>query len=79
MNTACSTSAPGAVDRGSLECMASYRTMDDCYDALTDCFADTVCSDTCIYAFDGTCDDGGSGSEYDVCAYGTDCSDCGAR
>jgi hypothetical protein len=28
---------------------------------------------------DGTCDDGGPGWEYDVCEYGTDCSDCGGR
>ena len=26
---------------------------------------------------DGECDDGGPGSDYDACDYGTDCTDCG--
>ena len=38
-----------------------------------------LCSDTCNFAGDNTCDDGGSHSQYDVCALGTDCSDCGVR
>lgn len=38
-----------------------------------------MCTDTCASAHDGECDDGGPGSLYDVCAYGTDCADCGAR
>jgi len=38
-----------------------------------------ICTDTCSYAGDGECDDGGPGSAYDVCAYGTDCTDCGPR
>lgn len=37
------------------------------------------CADTCRTAHDGECDDGGPGALYDVCALGTDCSDCGAR
>jgi hypothetical protein len=37
------------------------------------------CDDTCSFARDGVCDDGGEGSWYDVCSYGTDCSDCGPR
>jgi len=28
---------------------------------------------------DGDCDDGGTGSEYAFCAFGTDCADCGVR
>ena len=46
----------------------------------------SLCTDTCIiaqwgvdYSSDGDCDDGGPGSEYSVCALGTDCTDCGAR
>merc|ERR1711988_1854760 len=35
------------------------------------------CSDTCRYAFDRACDDGGEGSEYSLCEIGTDCADCG--
>ncbi len=37
------------------------------------------CEDTCPYANDGECDDGGPGSEYSVCGFGTDCGDCGSR
>ena len=37
------------------------------------------CSNTCPYASDAECDDGGSGSEYPDCHYGTDCTDCGPR
>lgn len=39
----------------------------------------TSCDDTCAYAADGECDDGGPGSSYSVCALGTDCTDCGPR
>jgi bacterioferritin-associated ferredoxin len=38
-----------------------------------------LCLDTCPYAFDGECDDGGPGSLYSVCGFGTDCGDCGPR
>jgi len=37
------------------------------------------CSNTCVFRHDGDCDDGGPGSEYSVCSYGTDCIDCGSR
>merc|ERR1711998_260597 len=37
------------------------------------------CSDTCRYAGDEACDDGGEGSEYALCDVGTDCEDCGER
>ena len=37
------------------------------------------CSDTCGYAGDGACDDGGPGSSFSVCSFGTDCTDCGPR
>jgi len=39
-----------------------------------------VCDDDCagaLYGSDGTCDDGGSGAEFDSCPLGTDCTDCG--
>ena len=35
-----------------------------------------VCDNTCTDASDSFCDDGGSGSEYSICSYGTDCDDC---
>jgi len=37
------------------------------------------CSDTCRDAMDGWCDDGGEDSMSDICALGTDCTDCGTR
>ena len=37
------------------------------------------CINTCNYAYDGDCDDGGPGNEYNFCALGTDCYDCGPR
>ena len=37
------------------------------------------CSETCSYSQDFDCDDGGSGSEYEICAVGSDCIDCGVR
>jgi hypothetical protein len=32
-----------------------------------------ICSESCKYSKDGECDDGAFGSDYDVCASGTDC------
>ncbi|MCK6528015.1 hypothetical protein L6R50_10805 [Myxococcota bacterium] len=39
----------------------------------------TLCSDTCDWAWDGECDDGGYGADTEACEYGTDCGDCGER
>ncbi len=41
--------------------------------------AGAQCSNTCNSANDGECDDGGPGAQYSVCAFGTDCNDCGPR
>ena len=38
-----------------------------------------ACNNTCEYALDGDCDDGGSGAEFSSCHLGADCSDCGPR
>ncbi|XP_006821240.1 protein SpAN-like [Saccoglossus kowalevskii] len=38
-----------------------------------------LCTDNCIYDDDGDCDDGGPGSIFKICAYGSDCTDCGIR
>jgi hypothetical protein len=38
-----------------------------------------LCSDFCMFAYDGECDDGGPNSDWAVCEYGTDCFDCGVR
>jgi hypothetical protein len=37
------------------------------------------CTNTCVDAYDGFCDDGGPGSQFDICPFGTDCGDCGPR
>ena len=37
----------------------------------------TGCDDSCFYASDGHCDDGGHGAEFHECALGADCKDCG--
>jgi hypothetical protein len=38
-----------------------------------------LCTDTCRYAGDGQCDDGGPGADFSLCRIGTDCADCGSR
>ncbi len=42
-------------------------------------FGSPGCDDTCQFASDGACDDGGPGSSFSVCDFGTDCADCGPR
>jgi len=37
------------------------------------------CLNSCYYLADGDCDDGGPGSEFDLCDFGSDCDDCGPR
>lgn len=37
------------------------------------------CTDTCVFAFDSECDDGGPDATGRLCQLGTDCSDCGPR
>ncbi|MBI1286813.1 MAG: hypothetical protein GC178_04470 [Flavobacteriales bacterium] len=51
---------------------------------LQGCFKDKnatqeVCNNTCQYAYDGECDDGGPNSLTSLCDCGTDCADCGTR
>ena len=38
-----------------------------------------TCVNTCVFASDGDCDDGGHGSEFHHCDACTDCNDCGQR
>ena len=52
--------------------------------ALTNCpiscgTCQGICTETCNWATDADCDDGGPGAEYARCAQGTDCTDCGPR
>ena len=47
--------------------------------AVADAGSD-LCNDTCIYAADAECDDGGANALPAVfCDFGTDCTDCGPR
>jgi len=39
----------------------------------------TLCANSCPFNHDGQCDDGGEGSDSDVCELGSDCADCGER
>lgn len=45
----------------------------------SDCSQSPNCLNTCNYANDGECDDGGPGAEYSECQLGTDCADCAER
>ncbi|TNF28798.1 MAG: hypothetical protein EP314_03435 [Bacteroidetes bacterium] len=54
-----------------ITCAVGLSTLNSC--------KKTVCDNTCSYAYDGVCDDGGSGSSYSICDCGTDCADCGER
>ena len=39
----------------------------------------TTCGNSCNFQQDGMCDDGGYGSQYALCTFGSDCIDCGPR
>lgn len=39
----------------------------------------TLCSNSCEYANNGQCDDGGPRAREDACPIGSDCADCGQR
>ncbi|MGF1465163.1 MAG: hypothetical protein ACFCGT_03430 [Sandaracinaceae bacterium] len=38
-----------------------------------------ICRNGCAFRNDGDCDDGAAGSDFSLCAYGSDCDDCGPR
>lgn len=40
---------------------------------------EVFCENTCIFANDSSCDDGGPGSLNKYCEFATDCADCGER
>ena len=51
-----------------------------CHDTDRVCTdGDPMCNDTCRWAGDGECDDGGAGCLYSLCEFGSDCADCGVR
>ena len=39
-------------------------------------FCEQMCEHTCLFVNNNVCDDGGLGSDYSRCDYGTDCNDC---
>jgi hypothetical protein len=49
-----------------------------CLVSDVNCFNQGDCDDSCVYAQDGSCDDGGPGASVG-CDLGTDCEDCGWR
>jgi hypothetical protein len=63
-----------------LYCTAFELDGGDCApDAPGDYCSTDGCTNTCGWASDGVCDDGGTGSTWDDCDLGTDCDDCGPR
>jgi hypothetical protein len=42
-------------------------------------FTQGLCNDSCSYADDNACDDGGPFAGFTACEFGSDCSDCGYR
>lgn len=40
---------------------------------------DLECNNVCDHSYDSECDDGGPGSGYEECSFGSDCTDCGRR
>ena len=50
-----------------------------CAATVFGCKLNEICSNSCAFANNGDCDDGGPGSRTASCDYGTDCADCGQR
>ncbi len=79
--------------RGATQCINHSECVTDCCvsveidsDDQTLCSPNTEfcndngkCINTCPYASDGDCDDGGPSSDFSLCELGTDCADCGTR
>ena len=78
--------ALGACDDGGADSQYSFCDLGtDCSDCGPNMIVATLvlppspaqaCRDTCTYAFDGACDDGGPDAQYTACSLGSDCSDC---
>ena len=54
-------------------------TSDNRVSVVYEPIATGLCTNTCRFADDNECDDGGPASLYSVCDFGTDCNDCGPR
>ena len=75
----CSASVPGATCSFSLIDVATSQPL-----VFQGASADPIgicglCNDTCEDAGDAFCDDGGPNADYNICAFGSDCTDCGPR
>jgi len=80
------TFSMGTIDPGctaQYPCAASVSGQSVCwpYHCVDHCSQNECepCSNSCRYASDGGCDDGGPGSVYNFCFLGADCQDCGPR
>ena len=87
--TVCLNYEPDLSSSCSTSCVTHEECVTGCCAPTTQqstyCFTAKFCDDfgkcinTCQFADDGECDDGGPGSDYELCAFGTDCLDCGGR
>ena len=62
---------------GSVHLWPDAQAEAEMYEEYFHCLKDGP--NSCKYANDGECDDGGVGSEYSMCYHGEDCADCGTR
>lgn len=60
-------------------CIAAALIIHGCDSSTTTSSQPQICAETCEFAGDGECDDGGPGSITSGCELGTDCADCGSR
>jgi hypothetical protein len=90
LDSACSLDDDECIDTRCEEIQSSLVADDldlEALDGLQRCLEDRcatsctngVCIDTCEFAGDGVCDDGGPESDFGACEFGTDCADCGPR
>jgi len=77
----CGTCTTGTCVGGTCSCTPNCtgRTCGDdgCGGSCGTC--GSLCTDSCTYAYDFECDDGGPFSDWSLCPLGSDCFDCGPR
>merc|ERR1711907_426223 len=70
---------PFDIDFAAVGVCFATNPMGHCHDTRSGDTGGGRCSNTCSYASDNDCNDGGQGNEYSLCDHGTDCHDCGSR